>query len=250
MNTNAFAKAFVALTFSAVALPAMAGVGKLSSPAVTKGEVEVEYSGTRYGDSGKASNNKQSHTYELEYGLTDNFMLGIEAKSSRKSGQSHEFSAYGIEAQYELTQQGAWWLATAVKGEYAKAVHDGDADEIEVKWLASRSYGASNLLVNIGLERELGDNRAHGVTLTSALQASHAFTKHFAPGFEWHAEHGKLNKLGDGDVREHYLGPIVKGELFDIGRGEVNYTAGYYWGLNDDSADTAARLHIAYEVAF
>lgn len=220
-----------------LALPAYAGVSKISSPKVEKGVAEIEYSGTRYGDDRRSQNNKQSHTYEAEYGLTDRFMLGLEGKSERSANKGHQFEGYGLEAQYELTTQGTWWLDSAVKAEYLH-VPNG-ADEAELKLLAARSYGKSSVTINFGLERETGTGREHGITYGSAVQAKHLYNEHFAPGVEWHGEYGEDDT--------HYLGPIVTGELFELGKGEVEYTAGYYWGLNHASADNAARIQLSYE---
>lgn len=230
-----------ALTFSLIAAPSFAGVGKISSPRVTKGETEVEFSAARYGDDRKSLNNKQSHTYEFEYGFSDDFKMGIEAKSSRAAGgDGWRFEGYGIEAQLELTQQGPWWLNSAIKAEYLRTPRSTEADEVELNLLASRSYGASSLTINVELAREFGDNHDESVALGSALQAKHAYSKAFAPGLEWHADYGKLNDLGTEEA--HYVGPIVSGEVLEIG-----YTLGYYWGLNDAAADNAMRMQIGYE---
>lgn len=227
-----------ALTFTLLAPPSFAGVSKVSSPRVTKGEAEIEYSGTRYGDNRSSLNNKQAHTYEAEYGLTDRWMLGIEAKSERESQRGSYFEGYGLETQYEMTTQGDWWLDSAIKAEYLHVIHG--ADEAEIKLLAARHYGTSSLTVNLGLERELGTNHGESLSVSSALQAKHAYSKAFAPGFEWHADYGKINDFGAEDT--HYFGPIISGEVLEIG-----YTLGYYWGLNDASADNAMRVQIGLE---
>ena len=98
----------LSFTMCLAAIPAFAGVSKLSSPTVTKGKAEIEYSATRYGDNSSALNNKQKHQIEIEYGFTDDFKLGLEAITERKSNDSNELKFYGLEAQYELTQQDDW----------------------------------------------------------------------------------------------------------------------------------------------
>ncbi|MFZ4540345.1 MAG: hypothetical protein ACOYNL_00865 [Rickettsiales bacterium] len=242
----------VALSFTLLlAVPAYAGVGKVSSPNVEKGVAEIEYSGTRYGDSsGSSNNNKQNHAIELEYGFTDRFMFGLEMEIERESPHSTKIDGFGVEAQYELTQQGNWWLNSAIKGEYLHATHAGDADALELLMLASRQWGATQATLNVELAREMGNNRSSGLGLSSRFQAIHAFNDHFAPGIEWDADYGRVNKLGDSDRQEQYLGPVVTGELFELGKGEVDYAVGYYWGLTKDSANKAARLHVSYEFPF
>ena len=235
---------------SLTALPALAGVSKVSSPEFAKGAAEVEYSGTRYSDSDRAHNNQQAHTYELEYGFTDRFMFGLEANSARTADEGHEFTAYGIEAQYALTKQGDWWLSSAIKGEYGKAVHRDDADEFEAKLLASRTYGPAKFTGNLSLERQLGNNREHGIGVDTALQAVYSLNEHFNPGLEWHADWGSMNNFATGDDNAHYVGPIARGELFEIGKNDLEYTVGYYWGSGSEAADHAARVQLEYGFAF
>lgn len=229
---------------------AQAGVGKISSPEVKKNEFEVEYSGIRTSDDSASGNNKQSHTLEMEYGFTDRLMLGLETKEERSAASGSKLSGYGIEGQYQFTKQGDWWLASAIKAEYLHAAHDADADEAEAKLLLARTEHKFKTIVNISLERELGSHRDPGVALSSAVQATYACDKHFTPGIEWHGDYGMLNDLNRSGAREHYVGPILTGELFELGSGEIGYTAGYYWGLTGHSTDHAARLQIGYETAF
>ncbi len=240
----------LAIAAFVVASPAFAGVSRISSPEVTQGKAEVEYFGTRYSDDSKKLNNKQSHLYDMEYGVTDNFKVGIEGQSSRASKKETGFAGYGVEAQYELTQQSTSWLASAIKGEYFVGTGKDIPDELEVKGLLKRSFGINHVVANIGFEKQMGDNRENGLALSSKLQAIRDINPHFNPGVEWHADYGKLNKLDSSDTREHYVGPVVTGDLFKLAGGEVGYTAGYYWGLTDDSADSAARLQLGYEIKF
>ena len=127
------------IAMSALVVPhaASAGVGKVSSPEVEKGMVEFEYSGTRYHDSARGLNNKQSHTYELEYGFTDRFLFGLEAKSARQSSEGSTLTGVGAEAQYVLTTQGDWWLTSAIKGEYLIGTNNNEPDEGELSVLAA-----------------------------------------------------------------------------------------------------------------
>ncbi len=229
---------------------AYAGVGKISSPNVTKGVAEIEYSGTRYGDNKKSLNNKQAHTYEIEYGVTDRLLLGVEGKSARASGDKHIFNAYGAEAQYMLTEQGNWLLNSGVKAEYLQATQRNKSDEIEVKWLASKKMGATEVVFNLGFEKEVGDHRESGLGVETALQGSYKMNAYISPGLEWHADYGKLNKLDKGNQHAHYVGPILTGELFHTNNGEVEYTVGYFWGLGNKAANNAARIEIGYEFAF
>lgn len=116
--------------------------------------------------------------------------------------------------------------------------------------LLLRNFGKTEVVANIGFEREVGDNRGAGVDIGSKLRISQELNEHFAPGIEWQADYGKLNKLDTDDEREHYVGPSAHGEIFELGASELSYDLGYFWGLTDDTADNAVRLKLSYEVKF
>lgn len=231
-------------------LVAVAGVGKVSSPEVTKGMAEIEYSGTRSHDTRRDQNNRQSHTYEIEYGLSDRLLLGLEVKSAREAGVGSSLSGVGAEAQYVLTRQGDTWLTSAIKGEYLIGTNNGEPDEAELSLLTSYRYGNVQVVANIGLERAFFDASDPNVNILSALQASYTLSPHLNPGLEWQADHGSLRSLSRREDSEYYVGPIVKGTLFSVGNSALGYTAGYYWALNEAAAARAARIQLGYEFAF
>lgn len=232
-----------------IAMPAFAGVSKLSSPSVKQGLLEVEYAGTRYGDDKAAQNNEQSHAFEVEYGFTDRLKLGLELGMTRDSADGSRVSAYGIEGQYAFTRQGDWWLDSALKAEYSHAAHDEDSNEAAAKLLLGRSFGDTKLVMNAGLGKEIGDHADGGLEVSAKLQASHRITPYFAPGAEWHGDFGELNRFGESSQQEHYLGPVILGDLLTSGNSGVKYSAGYFWGMGEKASDNAARVHLSYQVA-
>lgn len=240
----------VSAAFILATSTAYAGVSRVSKPTVTKGEVQVQYSGTRYDDDKKKLNNKQAHTYEIEYGFTDRFKFGFEGSSERKTKKDHEFTAYGAEAHYVLTKQANYWMDSAIKAEYAIATQSKTADQLDIKWLAAKKIGLTNTVVNVKFGKELGDHHKNGVTLDTAVQTTYKVNTHISPGIEWHGGYGKLNALNESKDRAHYVGPIITGELFRIGQSEAKYTTGYFVGMGDAAADSAARLQVSYNFPF
>lgn len=243
-------KYVVAALGTLIALPAHAGVGKVSSPVVTKGEAKIEYSGSRYSDDDNRDlNNKQGHAYELKYSFTDDFMFGIDVKSRREADTGHEFEGYGFEAQYQMTEQGSSLLNSAINLEYLRTP-DASPDELQLELRTSYDYQKARVTANIAVAHEFGDQRKPGLTFNSAVQGRYAINSYVAPGVEWHADYGKLSEFTDSDKQEHYIGPILTGNLFKEGPQAVGYTVGYYWGICDKSADNAARVQLSYTYGF
>jgi hypothetical protein len=185
----------------------------------------------------------------MEYGFTDRFKLGIEAETTRTARDGNNFSAYGIEGQYEMTNQSDWWLSSAIKGEYTRGVQDRDADELDVKLIGAYQYGQARVLGNLGLERELGSNRSHSIGISSILQARYKVNEYAAPGIEWHADWGAINRFSS-NTHEHYVGPVISGDFIEIAGNDLDYMLGYYWGISDNTADHALRVQLAYKFAF
>lgn len=227
---------------------AYAEVGSPKSASVTYNEVSIEYKGTRTGDDRRALNNEQEHEFEAYYGVTDTIKLGFERVYEREAGDGFESEAFVPNITYELTQQGDWWLSSALYGQYK--FEDGDNDAVKAIAIAERRDGALLSRANLGIEREVGAGRSHGVSVETALQGVYLWREGLNPGVEWFADYGKANDFSDTEDQEHYVGPVIMGTLFDIGPGEMKYAAGYYWGVTDASADNAQRVKLEYEFQF
>lgn len=72
------------------------------------------------------------------------------------------------------------------------------------------------------------------------------YSRFVEPGLEWQSKLGKTSEDKSYDEQEHYVGPALYGQLVP----GVKYEAAYLFGASDASADSAARLHLEYEIAF
>jgi len=249
---------FIALPAAAVLIfissAAIAGsLTNTKSPSVTKGEGSIEYQFERYGDGDNAAlNNRQSHKVEMDYGMTDRFEVSVEYSLRRVSPEETTSNGVGLEGKYMTTKQAdnSWWLTTAVQSEYVKAIHDKDADSLNMGFLASRKEGKTQVIGNIFGKYEFGANRDGGLGMSSVVQVTHELDPRFAPGIEWQADYGALNDFDATDRQEQYLGPVARGKFSDVGPGRISYFTGYYRGLTDSSAANATLLKLEYEQRF
>lgn len=231
-----------------LAMPAMADVGSPKSANVTKGRASIEYKGSRTGDDDSTRNNNQGHEFELYYGLTDSVRLGLERKYSHGPGERMEPDGLIPNVTLQTTEQGDWWLSSAVFLEYAFK-HSG-SDAAKTVLIAERTEGLVTVRGNFELAREVGGGRDHGVSYGSAVQGIYKTSSLISPGIEWHSDFGKLNDTAEWDEQKHYVGPLITGTLFTLAEGSVGYAAGYYWGLTEASANNAQRVMLKYEVQF
>lgn len=224
-----------------------AAIDKIYSPHATKGEVELEYSGSTSFDNNHAKNNIQEHEFELEYGLTDRIMLELAGSFEKQPDQSVKSSAIGFGGRYEFFEPGEAWMDSGLLLTYGRATHsDTDADAIEAKLLLEKQWGKLLHRANIGIEQEVGSHRAGGPDRVFLWSSRYRYDPHFEPGFEIQSDFARANDHLNFNQQEHYIGPAIYGQIVP----GLKYEAAYYFGATDAAARGAARVLVEYEVFF
>lgn len=244
-----FSARLICCVSALLATPAWAGIDEVYSPLFTPHELEFEYKGSRLGDGGKSLNNAQTHEVEAAYGVTDTLRLGLLGIGGRSSGQSFEADGFGAQVLYTAARQGPYWLNVGVMGEYVAATHANSPDQLEARLLLSRVQGPYTINANLIFGRELGPNRSSGTGFGSSAQALYAVSKDFSAGVEWYGDFGNFGHFSDAN-EQHYIGPVIAGELAEFEHSDIGYSAGYFWGLTRNSADQGARIEIDYGIQF
>ena len=103
--------------------------------------------------------------------------------------------------------------------------------------------------MNLTSEHGLGDNAESGFELGSVVQGIYEITEPFGVGLEWSADWGNTANPLD-NQQAQYIGPVIAGEFEISKHSDIEYLVGYYAGLNEDAADSAARFQIGYEFEF
>lgn len=238
--------AIVLIPSIALALP----VGYIDDPNIDKGAFELEYNMTRTDDSDHTRHNTQAHEIGAEYSFGEDWKMEAGGKVTSAYGEDTRFSELFLESQYQMTEQDeGWWLDTAVLGEYAHSLVGG-ANELEVKFLASRETDNFKHIVNLIAEREVGENHGNDTEFVSRLSSMYKLNKYFNPAVEWHAEWGNNHNIPGLKDQEHFVGPAAYGALFNTGTGEIEYELGYLFGVTDPAEDGVLRLKLEYETAF
>ena len=222
-----------------------AGVAKISSPEVTKDRYDIEYIGIREGDSNPARTNNQRHRLETNYGITDDFLFGVEVNGRRNASHSFEGSSVAARVRYQLTQQGEWWLSSAVDLKYTAATHGSDADRLSSQLLLLRRLGPLRVIFNGELVKEIGENRDSGVSFDYQFQGLYSLGPKLAIGAEWQVDYG-TDSLSDFADVEHYIGPVATATVFEEGGVRINSLASYNIGLTKAATDDAARIQLVF----
>lgn len=234
-----------ALVLMGATSPALA-VGKIYSPNVVKGELELEYSASRSFDNDRSKDNAQEHEFELEYGLTDRLVVEFAGELEKESGETLIGHKAEIGGRYQLFEQGEMWLDSGLMLAYGHALHEGDSDAIEAKLLLEKQHGKFLHLANIVLEQEVGSHATGGPERELLWSSRYRYRESIEPGFEIQSSFGKTNENHGFDTQEHYIGPAIYGKLLS----NFKYEAAYLIGASDAAVDSAARILLEYEMHF
>jgi len=229
---------------SAPAFAGTPGAGvRVYSPHVEKGEVELEARLSRL--VGGAEGGEGAYIYEAAFGFTDWWQGGLVIETENKPNGPVFVEAIEFENIFELPRLPGLPIDFGVYAEYEANV-EGEADAIELRWLAEYDSGPFNTKLNFNVDRsfESGAEFELGYGFLSSVEVAHDF----ALGIEAFGEFGSVRDFGSLAEREHYVGPVALFEIEPPGLpGEIEIEAGYLFGIGDAEAEGQVRLLIEWE---
>jgi len=232
-----------------VTAPALA-IEKVNTPQVVKGRTQLEYFGAATTDDVTAAQDgAQRHRFQMQRAFTDRLDVALSFTGTAHPNESNRASNFGLRAKYEFTEQGEWWLSSGVQGRYSHRV-DTHADDIHIRGLVQRQQGPVTATFNLGLRRELGADRLHGLEARAAAQAIYTVSPYLSPGVEWFSVFGTLDDIRPFTDQQQEAGPILTGAVPLSDTDFISYIGGVYWGLTDEAPDFGGRLQINYVTHF
>lgn len=234
-----------------------------------KGAFEAEYRGARHWGLPRARGGdddtdalRQSHEVELQYGLTDWWMLRLTPNLEQPAGESLEFASLGVETQFVLIPRRGGTLGVALMagyGPYSLFVEDDKPDEFEFGPVVEIAPGPWLLTLNPRLARQIGKHAdQEGFGFEYAAQAKYSLTNRWGLAVLGFGEIEDLANAGPFESQTHVLGPSLylssahaerQGQNesdSDLGR-EWTLGVGVLFGLTEASADAALRVTFAVE---
>ncbi|WP_141701910.1 hypothetical protein [Methyloceanibacter stevinii] len=244
---------------ASVLLPAAVAFAEFEIPEVDaeKGAFEAEYRGAKHwglppsDDDDDREALRQSHEIELQYGLTDWWMLRLTPNVERVPGKSAEFSSLGVETQFVLVPRndGEFGLAVmAGYGPYSLFVEDNTPDEFEFGPVMEVAPGPWLLTLNPRLATDVGEDAEHdGLGFEYAAQLRYQFTERLGAAVLGFGEIEELAHTGPFESQTHVLGPSLY--VFSAPDAEREWLlgAGMLFGLTEASAKSAVRITLAVE---
>ena len=222
--------------------PALAVSKNVSSPNVTKDKIKLENKGAyEFDDDG----DEWKHKTELEYGLTDDLQIKIEAEIEKEEGNSVKHDATEIGFKYQLLDGKVDPVGLSVDASYELS-HQGGSDGIGMGMNIQKLYNKWDHRINFGLGHDTGEDSESGVSADVKLGSYYKFDR-YKVGGEYYVDFGNLRDSNDFEEQEHHIGPVVGFDL-PLGREMALETkVGYLVGLSEASADHVVKYEFEYE---
>ena len=226
--------------------PALA-LDEIYSPNAEYREISIGYSGSRSFDNTSAKNNSQGHQVSIEAGLTPRWTVEVSGVLAKEPDNVLKMEATELENRFQFFEAGENWLDSGLLIAYGQSTQSHQSSYLENKLLLQKDMGMFTTIANVGFTQNVGKNAgSNGADFVLLWNTRYRYNAYFQPGIEMQSDFGQDKKLGHFDQQEHYAGVAAYGKLF----GNIKYQAGYFVGLSDAAAQSAARVLVEYEMRF
>lgn len=178
--------------------------------------------------------NSWEYRIELEHGISSRADMSVYQIFSQADGGSLKWDAFQLRTRYRLAEPGKVAFDPVLYLEYSRKVDLSKQNKFEGKLLLAKDFDKVNLAINPIYEFfwAPGDP-IHEFGLDVGL--SYELTYKLAIALETSSRYEILK--GADNETSSYFGPTIS-----FATGSVYYTAGYAWGLTDDSNDARVRF--------
>ncbi|MGH8016463.1 MAG: hypothetical protein ACREBV_09745 [Candidatus Zixiibacteriota bacterium] len=171
---------------------------------------------------------------EIEHGLSNRWDFSVYQIFAQKEGESFKWDAFQLRTRYRISEIETVPFDPVLYLEYRRKVNSKEQNKFEGKLLLGKTFSQVSLAVNpvyeffwapgdpfheIGIDVGLAYSPSYRISIGVESTTRHEFVKSSV------------------DETSSYFGPVVS-----LASGPIWYSAGYVWGLNDDSEQARARF--------
>lgn len=239
---------------------------QIQEASIEKGETEFEYRGAyHWGVPQVTSNNPnandlvQSHEFELQYGITNWWLMEFTVGSEQPLHEDFNASDVEFETEFALIKRKGDGIALSFQGGYEKSLI-GEADELGFGPILELADKKLLITFNPLFTDQVGFNRdTQGLGFEYGWRAEFDFVKHWGVGVEMFGEIEDLANAGTFNQQNHSIGPTL---FYNHGEGneneaqeaengedkpeapkiELSLNLGLQFGLTDAASDTALKF--------
>jgi hypothetical protein len=236
---------------------------------IEKGKVEFEYRGayhwgvpTAIGANQNANDLVQSHELELQYGLTNWWLMQFTLGIDQPLGENLQLTDVEIETEFGVIKREGDGIALSVQGGYQKALNS-DVDEIAFGPIVELARGDLLMTLNPLLTDQVGAHRdTDSLGFEYGWRAEYDFTKHWGVGLEMFGQIEDFANAGSFNQQNHSMGPTLfynvggsdEGQRREVKKSddeeevsgpaatEFSLNVGIQFGLTDAASDAALKF--------
>jgi hypothetical protein len=243
-----------AVAFLAILVPmtARADFHVRSPDEIDEGELELEHNGSATIDPNPAKGGATSYTAELGYGVNSWWHPELELDLGRDPGDNQPTKVQGgtWENTFRLTEPGEYWADLGFYWEYSLATLKQSPDATLFGPLIQKDIGRTTHTLNLLLQKEIGPNQDnHSYDFQYAWQSRWNIYRLASPAVEFYGDTGDVTHPSSFQNQQLIAGPVVVGS-FQLGLGNLNYEAGYLFGVTHASASGTVRWKVEWEFPF
>ena len=239
---------------------------QIQEAGVEKGHVEFEYRGAYHWGvpeaSAKNSNANdlvQSHEFELQYGLTNWWLMQLTLGTEQPLHEDFNLSDVSFETEFALIKRKDDGLALSLQGGYQKSVI-GLADVLGFGPIVELACQTMLITLNPLFTDQVGPNRdTKGIGFEYGWRAEYDFAKHWGVGLEMFGRDRRSHQCWSLQPADHSIGPTLfwspTEDVGDAGNGdeaeekgagaaplELSLNVGVQFGLTDATSDVALKF--------
>ncbi len=174
--------------------------------------------------------------YRFGFGkdISENLFIELYLIGAKDSEQKIELEAYEIEALYQLTEQGEYWLDVGLLVEIERETNSQEW-EGNFALILEKEFGKWSAALNIHNQYLFEDDQQHAWEHNQAFQMRYRYSAQIEPGFEVYS-----------DQKNFFIGPVVLGQI-GLDNSQLNWEVGIVKEFNHSTNESILRALIEYE---
>jgi len=177
----------------------------------------------------------QRHSLGFGGALGERWFAEVYAVALKTGGEDLRIDTYELEAKWQLTEQGEYAVDWGLLFELEREA-DVNVWEYTTSLLAAREFGRWTGLANLDFIYEWGDPVVNEFETALHTQLRYRWQEGFEPGVELH--------VGQDTAA---LGPVAFGVARLSDGSKLNWSLGYFIGMDEITPDQTVRLTLEYE---